>query len=184
MMLFNILLALLGAELAFLVALLVGLLLAILAGMLATTLRGVGYLSMTRAIGQGVIAGVLAGTSAYWAASWIAGARALPHGWVFWLAIALPFYGEFGDFLNRFSLRYRGKPDSGIFVPLGRLHMVVKEPFRTNVFHLATYIFANQEPDEVGKLAYRKMMWFVGWMSFFLLVSAIGSVAYFSCIEK
>lgn len=59
-----------------------------------------------------------------------------------------------------------GRPDIGIYVPLGRLHGAAWEPFRQNIFRLAHEVFRENAPEDIPALAAGKAIWFTGWACF------------------
>src|SRR5207249_9338457 len=125
---------------------------AMYAGMAITIIRGTGRLSIARAVFQGTICGLLAGAGGFSTTTMLGRSLSLPDSWLFWMAIGAPTVGEFGHFLNRFSLRHRGKPDSGLFAPLGRLHAAAWAPFRRFLYALGIAIFEGNDPNEIPML--------------------------------
>jgi hypothetical protein len=166
----------LASEASFVVGLLIGSIVSAFAALMITAIRGSGRLSALRAILQGTICGLFAGTAGLWAAISLGRALSLPDQGLFWLAVVPPFLGEFGHFLNRFSLRHMGKPDAGVFVPLGRLHGAAWEPFRQGIFHNALEVFRENEQEDIPALAAQKAIWFTGRACLGLFIGAVISM--------
>ncbi len=132
--------------------------------------------SMLKAIIEGVIIGLFAGTACLWVARLLGNWLAVPSSWWIWLAFALPVLGEFGHFLKRLSLRLRGTPNRGVFMPLGRVHAAAWEFLASGTFSELSFKLkrateftsasANNEvatPDshEIGVLAFRETNLFI-----------------------
>jgi hypothetical protein len=153
------------SEVSFLIGIFIGSIVSLFAGLVAiTAIRGSGQFSVARALLQGAICGLVAGTAGFWVAAMLGRSLSLPDQWLLWIAVVPPIVGEFGHFLNRFSLRHRGKPDTGVFVPLGRLHAAAWAPFRRAIYTLGLEIFRENDPDDIPLLAVRKADWFLGWV--------------------
>src|ERR1043166_3175746 len=165
-----------GSELAFVIALVVGTFLSMLISFAVTAIRGVGRLSVTRAVCQGVIAGLVAGSAGLWTAVHLGRAASMPANEFIWLAAIPPLLGELGYFLNRFSLRHLGRPDAGMYVPLGRLHAAAWVPLERGVFALAHEIWPESDPEEIPQLAEQQTVWYLDWACFVLLVGAAVSM--------
>ena len=166
----------LAAELSFLIGLLIGSIASGFGALAITAIRGWGRLSFVRALLQGTIAGLIAGGMGLWVAVTLGRSLSVPDRWLIWLAAIPPIVGEFGHFLNRFSLRHRGKPDTGIYVFLGRPHGAAWEPFRQGIFRLAIEAFKENDPEDIPVFAYQKTIWFIGRASWGLLIGAIISM--------
>jgi hypothetical protein len=113
-------------------------------------------LSTGRAFLQGTVCGLAAGTAGLGVAVVLGRRLSVPDRWIFWAVIMPPILGEFGHFLNRFSLRHTGKPDTGLFVPLGRLHAAAWAFFRRETYTLALEVFKENKPEDIPSLAIRK----------------------------
>ena len=158
----NAIIVTLASELSFLIGIGIGSFISIFPALLVTAVRGSGMLSSMRAFLQGAITGIVAGAVGIWVTVTLGRSLSVPDSWLFWIAIIPPIIGEFGHFLNRFSLRHRGKPDTGLFVPLGRLHMVAWEPFRKSINTLSLEVFRENDPKDIPFLSYQKTNWFIG----------------------
>src|SRR4051812_2482476 len=101
-----ILLVALASELTFLIGLIVGNIVCASAALAITDIGGSCRVSAMRAILVGAIAGLFAGTAGLRITILLGRALSLPDQWLIWLAVVPPFLGEFGHFLNRFSLRH------------------------------------------------------------------------------
>ncbi len=170
------LLVALGSELAFVIGLFIGSIVSGLVTLLVHAIRGFWRLSAVRALVQGAVCGLFAGAACLWVAVELGRTWSVPDGRLLCLAIVPPIVGEFGHFLNRFSLRHRGKPDTGFFVPLGRLHAAAWEPIRQGIFRIALEVFKENAPEDISVFAARKAIWFVGWMCWGLTLGAIISI--------
>jgi hypothetical protein len=166
----------LASELLFVVGIFVGSIVSSFAALAITVLRGSGRLSTARALLQGMIIGFVAGTSGLGVAVMLGRSLSVPNSWLLWLALIPPILGEFGHFLNRFSLRYRGKPDTGAFVPLGRLHAAAWVPLRRNIYTLGLEVFRDSEPQDIPYLAVRKADWFIARAVWGVVIGAAFSV--------
>jgi hypothetical protein len=154
----------LGSELAFIIGLFIGSIVSALVSVAITAVRGCGQFSTLRALVQGWVCGLFAGTACGWVAVKLGRSLSVPEGRLIWLAIVPPILGEFGHFLNRFSLRYGGKPDTGVFVPLGRLHRAAWAPIRRGIFTIALEVLKGSGAEDTPALAVRKADSFIGWM--------------------
>ena len=172
----NGLLVALASELSFVVGIFVGSIMSSFAALAITAVRGYGRLSTARAFLQGTIIGFVAGISGLGVAVMLGRSLSVPSSWLLWLALVPPILGEFGHFLNRFSLRYRGKPNTGVFVPLGRLHAAAWVPLRRNIYTLGLEVFRDSEPQDIPYLAVQKADWFIGRAFWGLAIGAAFSV--------
>ena len=172
----------LASELSFLIGLIIGSIVSAFAALAIVFIRGSWRLSAIRAILQGTITGLFAGTAGLWVAVSLGRVLSLPSQWLMWLAVAPPFLGEFGHFLNRFSLRHMGRTDTGVFVPLGRLHGAAWEPFRQGIFHNALEVFRESDPEDIKVLAAQKAIWFTGRACFGLVIGAVISMWWLASI--
>ena len=176
------LLVALASELSFLVGLIIGSIVLLFAGTMVTAIRGIGYLTALRAFSQGLISGLFAGAAGIWVAVSLGRALSLPDHRLIWLAVIPPLLGEFGHFLNRFSLRHIGRPDTGAYVPLGRLHEAAWEPFRKFIFSLAHEAFRENAPEDIPVFAAQKAIWFTGRACFGLIVGSLISMWYLASV--
>jgi hypothetical protein len=152
----------LASELSFLIGIFVGWVTSGFAALAIVAMRGSGRLSVARALLQGMLCGLVAETAGLGVAAQLGRRLSVPDQWLFWIAITPPILGEFGHFLNRFSLRHRGRPDTGLFVPLGRLHAAAWAPFRRDIYTLGLGMFSESDPGDIPLLAVRKADWFLG----------------------
>ena len=176
------LLVALPSELSFLVGLIIGSIVSMFAAMMVTAIRGTGHLTAMRAISQGLISGLFAGAAGIWVAVSLGRVLSLPDSRLIWLAVIPPILGEFGHFLNRFSLRHIGRPDTGMYVPLGRLHGAAWEPFRQGIFRLAHEAFRDNAPEDIPVFAAQKAIWFTGRACFGLVVGSAISMWYLASV--
>jgi hypothetical protein len=164
------------SELSFVIALVIGGIISVLAALAVTAVRGYARLTRVRAVLQGVVTGLVAGAAGLWVAIELGRSLSVPDSWLLWLAAIPPILGEFGDFWRRFYLQYIGRPDTGVFVPLGRLHGAAKHPLWRSTFEVGLVVFRENDPEDVPVLAASKAYWFIGWMSWGLVIGAITSM--------
>jgi hypothetical protein len=135
--------------------------------------------SAAKALLTGAICGSVAGIAGLWVATALGRSLSLPEHWLLWVAVVPPLVGEYGYLLNRFSLRVRGEPDTGVFAPLGRWHQLVWYPLRSSVYHFGLHICGEGAPDTVRVLALRKADWFLGRV---ICAYAIGVAVSMTCL--
>lgn len=154
------------ADIAFALGILLG---AVLAQVVATVFNflRVSRRSLMSAILQGITVGLVAGIAGLWTAIALGRYFGLPDPWLIWLAVIPPALGEFGHWMNRFSLRHLGRPDKSVFMPLGRLHAAAWEFFKSPTFHYYRYIINTErgesaDSDKFGREAYQLTLWHLG----------------------
>jgi hypothetical protein len=166
-----------ASEIAFLLGIIVGTAVASIArlAVLATT-SGRSSLSGARALFDGTVSGVIAGAAGLSLAIALGRRLSVPGSWMLWIVTVPPAVGEFGHFLNRFSLRFRHKPDSGLLAPLGRAHGAAWAPLRRLYFTLGVELFKGEDSEQIPLLAVRRADWCVDRAVFGLAIGAAVSI--------
>jgi hypothetical protein len=119
--------------------------------------------SLASTLLQGLTLGLVSGFAAIAVAIWLGRYLGVPDSWLIWLALVPPAIGEFGHWMNRFSLRHLGRPNKGLFMPLGRVHAAAWELYKTPTFHYYRYVLnvqhgENPESEKYGREAYQTTM--------------------------
>jgi len=152
----------LAADLSFAIGIVVGALLGQLIGTAFNFLVRSGR-SLVSTLLQGITLGFVSGLAAIGVSIWLGRYLGLPNAWSLWLALVPPAIGEFGYWLNRFSLCHLGRPNKGIFMPLGRVHAAAWEFFKTPTFHYYRHVLnvengESPDSDKYGRAAYQKTL--------------------------